>query len=182
MGFLLVFIGVIFMCSDMLPAEHDDELLFQTDDESLTASLVSKENWNDEEMNKGMEEGNTTRTNTPSNSLLSEEHDESLSESLLQKENWTDEEIEGNSTSTPPNKNDDEDQSISPMMIWILFTKAGSASTWTGMDVTLASQLENVYKYTNAMIGATFNIPGLVYLCLAFPIGMIVDRFIAGGE
>ena len=64
------------MCSDMLPVEHD-ELLSQTDDESLTASLVSKENWTDEEMNKETEEGNTTRTNTPSNSLLSEEQENS---------------------------------------------------------------------------------------------------------
>ena len=42
------------MCSDMLPVEHD-ELVSQTDDETLTASLVSKGNWTDEEM----EEGNT---------------------------------------------------------------------------------------------------------------------------
>ena len=87
---------------------------------------------------------------------------------------------EGNSTSTPSSNNADGDKIVSPMMIWILFTHSGSASAWSGMEVTLADQLE--YGYTDAMIGAIFSIPGFVYFCLAFPIGVVIDRFIARGK
>ena len=89
---------------------------------------------------------------------------------------------ERNSTNTPSSNNADEDKIVSPIMIWILLTMSGSASAWTGMDVTLANQLEIVYGYTDAMIGAVFSIPGVFYLCLAFPIGVVIDRFIARGK
>ena len=103
---------------------------------------------------------------------------------VLPNDTAADEEItEGNSTNTPSSKNADEDKIVCPMVIWILFTMSGSASAWSGLEVTLANQLETVYGYTDAMIGAIFGIPaGLVYLCLAFPIGLLLDRIIARGK
>ena len=89
---------------------------------------------------------------------------------------------EGNSTSTPSSNNADEDYTFSPMMIWILVTMSVSASAWSGMDVTLAIQLETVYRFTDAMVGTIFTIPGFVYLFVAFPIGLLLDRIIARGK
>ena len=155
-GIPLILLGVILMCSNVIPNN--------TSKDSRRSSIATTTT--------------TSSTSSSSSPLLS--RSESL---LLLTENWIDEEMAEDSASTLSSKNVDEDQiRISPMMIWILFSKAASASTWTGMDVTLANQLQTVYNYSNAMLGAIFNIPGVVYLCLAFPGGMLVDRIIARGK
>lgn len=156
-GIPLILLGVILMCSNVIPNN--------TSKDSRRSSIATTTT--------------TSSTSSSSSPLLS--RSESL---LLLTENLIDEEMAAeNSASTLSSKNVDEDQiRISPMMIWILFSKAASASTWTGMDVTLANQLQTVYNYSNAMLGAIFNIPGVVYLCLAFPSGMLIDRIIARGK